>query len=166
MFRVDFGESLPVTFAVWGDDDGSQFTPYVSKIVFGRSNEAATAFDANVMNVDGSNQTPLTASGGGVTYQNLPIAPDGSTALLLQRGATASEYEIAKTALSGGPVINLTNNSALNIGGYWSPYGSRIGDGKADVAVYREGTWWIYQNTLGVTGVHWGIAPDVPIPRR
>ena len=63
-------------------------------------------------------------------------------------------------------LIKSKGYSALNIGGYWSPYGSRIGDGKADVAVYREGTWWIYQSTLGVTGVLWGVTSDVPVPRK
>ena len=37
------------------------------------------------------------------------------------------------------------------------------GDGKVDVAVYRNGAWFIYRSSDGgVTSVGWGIAQDIP----
>jgi hypothetical protein len=38
------------------------------------------------------------------------------------------------------------------------------GDGKADVAVFRNGTWYLLQSTNGFTGVQFGEATDRPIP--
>jgi FG-GAP-like repeat len=41
------------------------------------------------------------------------------------------------------------------------------GDGKADVAVYRDGIWYILRSSDGgVTAVSWGgMAQDIPVPR-
>jgi (2Fe-2S) ferredoxin len=41
------------------------------------------------------------------------------------------------------------------------------GDGKADIAVYRDGMWYILRSSDGgVTGVGWGgMAQDIPVPR-
>jgi spore coat protein A, manganese oxidase len=37
------------------------------------------------------------------------------------------------------------------------------GDGKTDIAVYRNGDWFIYRSSDGgVTSVGWGIAQDIP----
>ena len=39
------------------------------------------------------------------------------------------------------------------------------GDGKADIAVYRNGDWFIHRSSDGgVTSVGWGIAQDIPVP--
>ena len=40
------------------------------------------------------------------------------------------------------------------------------GDGKADIAVYRDGMWYILRSSDGgVTAVGWGgVLPDVPVP--
>jgi hypothetical protein len=37
------------------------------------------------------------------------------------------------------------------------------GDGKADVAVFRDGAWFILKSTGGNQVVGWGMAGDVPI---
>ena len=38
------------------------------------------------------------------------------------------------------------------------------GDGKADIAVYRDGTWFITRSSDGVqTAVGWGTAGDIPL---
>jgi spore coat protein A len=43
--------------------------------------------------------------------------------------------------------------------------GDYDGDGKADVAVYRDGTWFIIRSfDGGVMLVGWGIAQDIPVP--
>jgi spore coat protein A, manganese oxidase len=39
------------------------------------------------------------------------------------------------------------------------------GDGKTDIAVYRNGDWFIHRSSDGgVTAVGWGIAADIPVP--
>jgi hypothetical protein len=37
------------------------------------------------------------------------------------------------------------------------------GDGKTDIAVYRDGVWYLQQSTSGFAGVTFGAASDVPI---
>ena len=40
------------------------------------------------------------------------------------------------------------------------------GDGKVDVAVYRNGEWFILRSSDGrMTSLGWGIAQDIPVPR-
>jgi spore coat protein A len=41
------------------------------------------------------------------------------------------------------------------------------GDGKADIAVYRDGTWFIVRSSDGVqAAIGWGgMAQDIPVPR-
>ncbi len=38
------------------------------------------------------------------------------------------------------------------------------GDGKADVAVFRDGTWYLQRSQAGLTGVAFGAAGDKPVP--
>jgi uncharacterized delta-60 repeat protein len=38
------------------------------------------------------------------------------------------------------------------------------GDGKTDVAVYRNGTWYLQRSQLGFTGIAFGASDDVPVP--
>jgi len=39
------------------------------------------------------------------------------------------------------------------------------GDGKADIAVYRNGGWYILRSSDGgISAVGWGIAEDIPVP--
>jgi subtilisin-like proprotein convertase family protein len=39
------------------------------------------------------------------------------------------------------------------------------GDGRADIAVYRDGAWFILRSSDGgVTSVGWGAAQDIPVP--
>lgn len=44
--------------------------------------------------------------------------------------------------------------------------GDYDGDGRCDVAIYRNGTWWVRQSAAGVSINQFGIAGDVPIPNR
>ena len=44
--------------------------------------------------------------------------------------------------------------------------GDYDGDGSDDVAVYRNGQWWLNRSTAGVTVQNFGIASDTPVPRR
>ena len=39
------------------------------------------------------------------------------------------------------------------------------GDGSYDVAIYRDGDWWIVNSLTGtVRSLHWGLASDIPVP--
>lgn len=38
------------------------------------------------------------------------------------------------------------------------------GDGKSDISVFRNGTWYINRSQLGFTGINWGFATDIPAP--
>lgn len=38
------------------------------------------------------------------------------------------------------------------------------GDGKTDVAVYRDGTWYLNRSQAGFTGISFGTATDIPVP--
>jgi hypothetical protein len=39
------------------------------------------------------------------------------------------------------------------------------GDGKTDLAIYRDGDWWVLNsNGGGYTQTNWGLATDRPIP--
>ncbi|MEJ7862863.1 MAG: hypothetical protein WKF90_14625, partial [Pyrinomonadaceae bacterium] len=38
------------------------------------------------------------------------------------------------------------------------------GDGKADIAVFRDGTWYLQRSQAGFTGVAFGNATDKPVP--
>jgi hypothetical protein len=38
------------------------------------------------------------------------------------------------------------------------------GDSKADLAVYREGVWYLLQSTNGFAAVQFGLTGDKPVP--
>jgi hypothetical protein len=38
------------------------------------------------------------------------------------------------------------------------------GDGKTDLAVYREGDWYLLQSSAGFRAIQFGTAQDRPIP--
>jgi hypothetical protein len=38
------------------------------------------------------------------------------------------------------------------------------GDGKTDIAVFRNGTWYLLRSTAGFTGVGFGFGTDLPVP--
>jgi hypothetical protein len=38
------------------------------------------------------------------------------------------------------------------------------GDGKTDLAVFRDGTWYLQRSTSGFAGLQFGSAGDLPIP--
>ncbi len=42
--------------------------------------------------------------------------------------------------------------------------GDYDGDGKTDIAVFRDGIWYILRSQLGFLGIAWGIASDKPVP--
>jgi hypothetical protein len=66
---------------------------------------------------------------------------------------TASDFE----------VVQLGYNPPLGQGNL--PKADFDGDGRSDVTVYRNGTWFILRSSDGgVTSVGWGIAQDIPVP--
>lgn len=38
------------------------------------------------------------------------------------------------------------------------------GDGKTNIAVYRDGIWYVLQSANGFAGVSFGVAEDLPVP--
>jgi hypothetical protein len=38
------------------------------------------------------------------------------------------------------------------------------GDGKTDVAVFRDGNWYLNRSSAGFTGVAFGTSTDKPVP--
>jgi hypothetical protein len=37
------------------------------------------------------------------------------------------------------------------------------GDGKTDIAVYRNGVWFISRSSGGTSTIGWGMAGDIPL---
>ena len=44
--------------------------------------------------------------------------------------------------------------------------GDYDGDGRDDPSVYRNGSWWQIRSTQGLANGSWGVAGDIPIPRK
>jgi hypothetical protein len=54
-------------------------------------------------------------------------------------------------------------NSYQNLGQRNPPESANYGgDGKADVAIFRDGTWWIRQSANGISIQQFGLANDKP----
>jgi subtilisin-like proprotein convertase family protein len=63
--------------------------------------------------------------------------------------------------------ITIFTSTAVPGGGNPVPCGKPDfdGDGRADIAVYREGAWFILRSSDGgVTSAGWGAAQDIPVP--
>jgi len=44
--------------------------------------------------------------------------------------------------------------------------GDYDGDGRHDIAVFRQGIWYLLQSTEGFKAVQWGTSGDVPVSVR
>ena len=44
--------------------------------------------------------------------------------------------------------------------------GDYDGDGKYDIAVFRDGVWYILGSSAGLKYEYWGNSTDVPLPRK
>jgi len=38
------------------------------------------------------------------------------------------------------------------------------GDGKTDIAVFRDGIWYLQRSTAGFTALQFGLTGDIPTP--
>jgi hypothetical protein len=57
-------------------------------------------------------------------------------------------------------VVNWGNSTDVPVPGDYD------GDGTDDVAVYRNGTWFILQSGGAPLIASWGVAGDIPIPAK
>ncbi len=106
------------------DDDGAKWTPD-GRIVFG-SQTTPDDYNVYIMNADGSSKQPLTSAVPPLSYSPAQVSPAGGKVAMTYRGATASTFEISTVSLNGSGLVNLTNNSVLDLFGAWSPDGQRI----------------------------------------
>jgi hypothetical protein len=44
--------------------------------------------------------------------------------------------------------------------------GDYDGDGKDDQAVFRNGTWFVFQSTAGPLTASFGVTGDIPVPSK
>ena len=105
-----------------GDDDGARFTPD-GRIVFAR---LTSNYGVYVMNADGTDQVALTSLPPGIDALPGEISPDGTNMLARQVAVGNPSNEILRVSLFSDSVINLTNNSVLDLNGFWSPDGTKI----------------------------------------
>ena len=69
--------------------------------------------------------------------------------------------EAAAKAATGGGLRNVAWGATGDV----PVPGDYDGDGRDDVAVYRNGTWYLLRSTAGATGLIWGVGSDLPTPR-
>jgi hypothetical protein len=118
----------------------------------------------------------LTGSCGGGTI----TATAGASSVALS-GATLAAlgsctFSLNLTASSGGTKSNSVTVSSSNAGTGNTATASLTvrahtlmddfdGDSKSDFAVYRSGTWWVWNSSSSTsTGTNWGSASDIPVP--
>lgn len=107
------------------DDDGAQYTPDGSRIVFERY--AGSDFDIYSMNSDGTNQTRLTSTSG--FYYTWTVSPDSQTVAFFADLDADGDDDIYTVPVSGGTETRLVENTAGTTGGSqlrWSPDGSKL----------------------------------------
>lgn len=101
-------------------------------------------------------------SGGYITTTvNLPASANGQTVRLKWR--MGSDSSVAGVGVRVDTVQVFGNYQCAVPGSASAPTNSRVdfdGDGKTDVSVFRDGTWFFQRSTDGFGGLTWGAAGD------
>jgi hypothetical protein len=103
-------------------------------------------------------------AGLGEVQQSADYDGDGRTDIAMTRNAGDSVQWWIRSSVFGQPVAPYGNGFFF---GAWLT-DLRVaadfdGDGRADVAVYREGVWWIQGTAVGLTVVAWGGDDAIPV---
>ena len=92
--------------------------------------------------------------GSSVSHFDTALSPNE----LMEPFYTGANHDIART-------LELFEDLGWAIAPAGSTAADFDGDGKSDIAIYRNGTWFIRRSTGGVTSVVWGGLPqDIPVP--
>ncbi len=87
----------------------------------------------------------------GVTYQGLANLPT-MNAIQPDHGGVNSVFDAFVAKIEVQPIQT------------YRPLFDFDGDGRADISVYRDGTWYLLQSTDGFKVVQWGASGDIIVP--
>ena len=154
-----------------GEDRGTSWTSDGQRIVFHsqRATGGDHAFDVFIMNADGTNQTKI-FNNGSAAY----VCGNSTTGRIVFNSAgnplgtnPEGDFEIFTMGITGGSVVQVTNNAVLDSGPKWSPDCSTISYNSLDTTsldihrVNANGTGDVnLTNTPGVFDAFSAWSPD------
>lgn len=105
---------------------GFSWSPRNSQIVYFSRNSEDCGGSIFVVNIDGSEETPVTGNTGDCSLENNPSwSPDGNK-IVYEYQSGYNNRDIYSMNVGGRGGMNLTNGSAYNTNPQWSPDGSKI----------------------------------------
>ena len=159
-----FAFGLSTDLETFGDFDGDRATDAAVM----RRNSADSTYTWYILR--SSDETVMGRVFGNVgdIPQAADMDGDGKTDLVLFRReatggiGTAGMWRWVSTA---NPALQQAEVQSLMFGTQFDypQAGDYDGDGRDDVAVFRNGTWWIKRSTWGLLSVNFGSATDVPM---
>lgn len=165
-----------------GEDRGTSWTSDGQTIVFhsSRDRDATHTFDVFTMNPDGTDQTKIFTNGsaayvcgdstnGTIVFNSTgdPLGTNPSNGTNPTTGAPILDFEIFTMNMTGGDLVQVTNNSVLDSGPKWSPDCSTISYNSTDTTsldvhrVNADGTGDVnLTNTPGIFDAFSAWSPD------